>query len=154
VSIDYFLKASAVGEAVCFGCGRPDPGSLSTPPWSAIRDHLEQHAQWTPVDLAAEALRYKALTDAGIPIVLCDDCWHCGYDWTPGEAEHLHARARRFAHETEQDYLRRHRKRLRWGRIYRSDRKRGLDLLDATYRWYDIWLLNNPGSEVPFEVAR
>ncbi len=152
VNIDYYLTASAADKPVCFGCGRPDPGSLATPPWPAIRDHLERHARWKPEELAAEALRFQALSDAGVPVVLCDDCWLCGYNWTLGEAEQLHNRARRFAHETEKDYFRRHAKRIRWANIDHADRKQRI-LRSAAFRWDYVWLLNNPGSELPYEAA-
>jgi predicted HTH domain antitoxin len=152
--VDYYKLAHTFEQHVCFGCGRPDPGSLSTPPWPAIRDHLERHAKWSPEDLAAEEVRYQMLADAGIPIALCDDCWHCGYDWQPGETERLHARARRFAGQTESGYMFRRANRVRWGRnTHVSDRRRRL-LRAALFRWDDVWLLNNPGFKLPYEVAR
>ncbi len=148
--IDYFRTASATDKPACFGCGRPDPGSLSRPPWAAIHHHLEQYG-WNPEDIAAEADRYRLLSESGIPVVLCDDCWYSGFDWRPGEAERLHSRARRFANETEKDYWRRHAARIRWANA--ADRKRRSYLMSAAFRWDYIWLLNNPGSELPYEAA-
>jgi predicted HTH domain antitoxin len=149
--IDYFVLANLYDSIVCFGCGRPDPGSLSRPPWPDIRNRLEHHSHWSPEALAAEALRYQALVDSAIPVVLCDDCWHLGYGWKSGEAERLHNRARRFANDTRRDYRLRHAQRLRWAKT--TEKKRQLELLSAAFRWDCIWLLNNPGSELSYKAA-
>lgn len=150
MSIDYYLTASSADKPACFGCGLPDRTTGIQQRWPAIRAHLERIGHWQHEDIAVEADRYRALVDAEVHFVVCDDCFQFGC-WNPGEAERLHSRARRFANETNKDYWRRHAQRIRWAKT--TDRKRRSVLLSAAFRWDYIWLLNNPGSELPYEAA-
>jgi hypothetical protein len=150
LSIDYYQAANATGKPVCFGCGRPDRTTGIQQSWAAIRAHLER-SNWQPEDIAAEAERYRALVDADVRFVVCDDCFQFGC-WNPGEAEQLHSRARRFAHESEADYWRRRARGQSWqDKTTDNPRFRAVSL--AALRWAHVWLLNNPGSKLPYEAG-
>jgi hypothetical protein len=96
---DYY-RAQPGQPGMCSACGHAGKSGYASPTPEEVRAQREQLPTWTADQIAQEMARLNALGR----IQLCDDCWHLGYGWAPGEAHRLHRLAYRRRNMTRAEF--------------------------------------------------